>query len=83
MGHSWPSRPGPTRLTRQGNDGHQVQLYIEDDAGNTATSVSEVKRHTEQDHLVAIIGQAARDADAWAGYVKQQGIPVVGAYAPG
>ena len=37
-----------------GIDGHQVQLYLEDDAGNPSTSLVEVKTLVQQDHVVAI-----------------------------
>jgi branched-chain amino acid transport system substrate-binding protein len=62
---------------RGGIDGHPVQLFVEDDGGNVATSLSEVKKLVEQDHVVAIVGQASGNA-SWADYVHQKGIPVVG-----
>jgi branched-chain amino acid transport system substrate-binding protein len=61
-----------------GINGRHVQLYVEDDGGNVATSVSEAKQLVEQDHVVAIVGQATGDPDAWASYVQRSGIPVVG-----
>lgn len=64
--------------TSGGINGRPVKLYVEDDAGSTSTSVTAVKRLVEQDHVVAIVGQASLNADPWASYVEQKGIPVVG-----
>jgi branched-chain amino acid transport system substrate-binding protein len=62
-----------------GINGHKVHLYIEDDGGSSQLGVTEVKSLVEQDHVVAIVGQAAASsAQAWAPYVQQKGIPVVG-----
>jgi branched-chain amino acid transport system substrate-binding protein len=61
-----------------GIDGRPIKLYIEDDGGSTSTSVTAVKRLVEQDNVVAIVGQASLNADPWASYVEQKGIPVVG-----
>jgi branched-chain amino acid transport system substrate-binding protein len=62
-----------------GINGHQVHLYIEDDGGSSQLGVTEVKSLVEQDHVVAIVGEAAASsAQAWASYVQQKGIPVVG-----
>jgi len=61
-----------------GINGHPVSLFIKDDGGNVSTSVSEAKELVQQDHVVAIVGQASGNPAAWAGYVKQQGVPVVG-----
>ena len=63
-----------------GIDGHPVKLYIEDDQANVSLSVSEVKTLVEQDHVVAIVGQATSSGgdQAWAPYVERVGIPVIG-----
>jgi branched-chain amino acid transport system substrate-binding protein len=61
-----------------GINGHPVKLYVEDDAGNVAQSLTKVKKLVEQDHVVAIVGQASGNVAPWADYVKQKGIPVVG-----
>jgi branched-chain amino acid transport system substrate-binding protein len=62
-----------------GIDGHHIQLYMEDDQGNAQISVTEVKRLVEQDHVVAIVGEAAAPGDAtWASYIQSTGIPVIG-----
>jgi branched-chain amino acid transport system substrate-binding protein len=61
-----------------GIDGHPVHLYIEDDAGDTATSLTEVKTLVQQDHVVAIVGQSTGDAAAFQSYVDSAGVPVIG-----
>jgi branched-chain amino acid transport system substrate-binding protein len=61
-----------------GIDGHPIKLFVEDDAGNVAQSLTAAKKLVEQDHVVAIVGQASGNAAPWADYVKQKGIPVVG-----
>jgi branched-chain amino acid transport system substrate-binding protein len=62
-----------------GINGHHIHLYLEDDNGNVQTSLQLVKQLVEQDHVVAIVGQASSAGDAgWASYVEQKGVPVVG-----
>ena len=62
-----------------GINGRKVQLYIEDDQGNVQTSLQEVKQLVQQDHVVALVGEASSSGDAaWASYVTKAGVPVVG-----
>jgi branched-chain amino acid transport system substrate-binding protein len=61
-----------------GIDGHPVHLYIEDDAGNTSQSLTEVKTLVQEDHVVAIVGQSTGDPSAFQSYVDSAGVPVVG-----
>jgi branched-chain amino acid transport system substrate-binding protein len=61
-----------------GIDGHQVQLYLEDDAGNPSTSLVEVKTLVQQDHVVAIVGEESISAQPWASYAAAHGVPVIG-----
>jgi branched-chain amino acid transport system substrate-binding protein len=61
-----------------GIDGHQVKLYVEDDMGDAATSLTAAKTLIEQDHVVAIVGQQSQNAAPWASYVESTGVPVVG-----
>jgi branched-chain amino acid transport system substrate-binding protein len=61
-----------------GIDGRQVRLYIEDDAGDIAKSLTEVKSLVQQDHVVAIVGQSAGNAAAFQAYVDSAGVPVIG-----
>lgn len=61
-----------------GINGHPVKLYLEDDAGSVSQALTAVKTLVEQDHVVAIVGQASGNASTWADYIKKKGIPVVG-----
>jgi branched-chain amino acid transport system substrate-binding protein len=61
-----------------GIDGHPVHLYIEDDAGDTAKSLTEAKALVQEDHVVAIVGQSTGDPAAFQSYVDSAGVPVVG-----
>jgi branched-chain amino acid transport system substrate-binding protein len=61
-----------------GINGHQVRLYIKDDGGALAASLTDVKSLVEQDHVVAIVGQATGSVAPWATYVADKGIPVIG-----
>ena len=62
--------------------GHKVQIIEVNDSGNPATSVAEVHKLVEQDHVVAIVDVSGVDA-SWATYVQQAGIPVVGGGSTG
>jgi branched-chain amino acid transport system substrate-binding protein len=62
-----------------GIGGRQVRLFIEDDQGSVQTSVQEVKKLVEEDHVVALVAEASSSGDAaWASYVTKAGVPVVG-----
>jgi branched-chain amino acid transport system substrate-binding protein len=65
-----------------GIDGHKVQIIEVNDAGNPATSVAEVHKLVEVDHVVALVDVSGVDA-AWAAYVQKAGIPVVGGGSTG
>jgi branched-chain amino acid transport system substrate-binding protein len=60
-----------------GVDGHPVKLIKMDDANNATTSLSQVTTLVQQDHVLAIIDGSNVDS-AWATYVQQQKVPVVG-----
>jgi branched-chain amino acid transport system substrate-binding protein len=60
-----------------GIDGHPVRLYVEDDAGDAATGLTEVKDLVQDDHVVAIVGQNSANI-AWDSYIQSTGVPVVG-----
>ena len=64
-----------------GLDGHQIKLFVEDDAGNPATAVTAAHTLVQQDKVVAIVGDGSNVDAAWAPYVEQAGIPVVGGYS--
>ncbi len=60
-----------------GINGHPVVVDYKDDAGNPGTSLSEVQSFVSSDHVIAVV-DASNDDAAWASYVSQQNIPVVG-----
>jgi branched-chain amino acid transport system substrate-binding protein len=60
-----------------GVDGHPLKLIKMDDANNATTSLAQVTKLVEQDHVLAIIDGSNVDS-AWATYVQQHNVPVVG-----
>lgn len=60
-----------------GINGHPVQLVFQDDALNPGTSLSQVTTMVEQNHVIAIIDGSDVDT-AWATFVAQHNVPVVG-----
>ena len=60
-----------------GINGHQVQLFVKDDALNPATSVSEVHELIGQDHVIALV-ETSNVISGWDSYVNQEKIPVIG-----
>jgi branched-chain amino acid transport system substrate-binding protein len=60
-----------------GINGHKIQVLYKDDASNPTTSNTIVHTFIETDHVVAIVDSTNNDA-AWATYVQQQKVPVVG-----
>jgi branched-chain amino acid transport system substrate-binding protein len=65
-----------------GINGHPVDLIVKDDGQNPATSLQDAKELVEQDHVMAIVGEVSLIDTAWANYVAQKGIPVVGGVSP-
>jgi branched-chain amino acid transport system substrate-binding protein len=61
-----------------GIDGHHVKVVVMNDALSAATALSEVKELIQQDHVLAIVGEAGSTATVWAPYAEQQGVPVIG-----
>jgi branched-chain amino acid transport system substrate-binding protein len=61
-----------------GVNGHHVQLYLKDDAGNPSTSLVEVKTLVQADHVVAIVGEESISASPWASYAETRDVPVIG-----
>ena len=62
-----------------GLKGHPVKLFIEDDQGNAAQSLTLLKKLVTQDHVVAIVGSAAQGTDgSWGTYLDKVGVPSVG-----
>lgn len=60
-----------------GINGHPVNIIYDDDQTNPSISVSDVQQMVSRDHIVALIDNSDLDS-AWAGYVSQQNVPVVG-----
>src|SRR5690348_11880055 len=60
-----------------GINGHKIQLFTEDDAFNPATSVSQIHTLIDSDHVIAI-ASVSNVPNAWASYIQQKGVPVVG-----
>jgi branched-chain amino acid transport system substrate-binding protein len=56
--------------------GHRVDLIVSDDALNPGTSLAEVTKMVEQDHVAAII-DGSDVSFAWAKFVQQHSVPVV------
>ena len=61
-----------------GINGHQVKLINKDDNSDPALSLSEVTSMVEQDHVIAIVAENSIVDSAWASYVQQKGVPVIG-----
>jgi branched-chain amino acid transport system substrate-binding protein len=61
-----------------GLDGHKIQLFVEDDAGDPATGIQDANVLVQQDKVVAIVGDASNVDSAWAPIVEKAGVPVVG-----
>jgi branched-chain amino acid transport system substrate-binding protein len=64
-----------------GLNGHKIQLFVEDDAGNPATGIQDANTLVQQDKVVAIVGDASNVDSAWAPIVEKAGVPVVGGLA--
>src|SRR5260370_40735347 len=58
-----------------GVNGHQVDLVIENDSASAGTSISEVERLINQDHVVAI-GQISDVDSSWASYASQAHVSI-------
>jgi branched-chain amino acid transport system substrate-binding protein len=60
-----------------GINGHKIQLFTEDDASNPAKSITQIHTLIDSDHVIAIAA-VDNSPGAWAPYIKQKGVPVVG-----
>jgi branched-chain amino acid transport system substrate-binding protein len=61
-----------------GLNGHPVELFLEDDAGDPAKSQQAAKKLVEQDKVVAIVSDYSLVDESWEKYVTEKGVPVVG-----
>jgi branched-chain amino acid transport system substrate-binding protein len=64
-----------------GLNGHKIQLFVEDDAGDPATGIQDANTLVQQDKVVAIVGDASNVDSAWAPIAEKAGVPVVGGLA--
>lgn len=65
--------------THGGINGHPVKLIVEDNKGDQAQAVSQVKQLVQQDHVVAFVSNQDGSLNAgYASYLDQQKIPVLG-----
>jgi branched-chain amino acid transport system substrate-binding protein len=63
-----------------GIDGHPLEVHVVDTAGNPSNGIPDARRLVEQDHVVALVGNADATAEtAYASYLTQQHMPVIGA----
>jgi len=65
-----------------GIDGHKVKVITMDDAGVPSTSVNDVKKLVQSDHVLAIVGMSSGDSADWDTYTTQHNVPVVGGSTP-
>ncbi len=65
-----------------GIDGHKVKVITMDDAGVGSTSVNDVKKLVQSDHVLAIVGMSSGDSADWDAYTTAHNVPVVGGSTP-
>ncbi len=65
-----------------GINGHPVEVVVIDDALDAATTTKAIKELVEQKNVIAIVGETSNLDSLWENYVKNRGIPVVGAMVP-
>jgi branched-chain amino acid transport system substrate-binding protein len=65
-----------------GIDGHKVKVITMDDAGVGSTSVNDVKKLVQSDHVLAIVGMSSGDSADWDAYTTTHNVPVVGGSTP-
>ena len=73
---AWPDAVN----AKGGIDGHKVNLIVKDDDTNPTTALHEAEQLVSQDHVLAIFDNSDVDT-AFATYVAQHHVPVVGSYA--
>lgn len=61
-----------------GVNGHPVDVIVEDDKADPALALQKAKKLVEEDEVVAIVGHGSLEDGAWAEYVGEKGIPVIG-----
>lgn len=61
-----------------GIDGHPVKVITEDDQESPTVGLEAVKTLVQQDHVIALVGDDSNVDGAFASYIEQAGVPVVG-----
>jgi branched-chain amino acid transport system substrate-binding protein len=64
-----------------GIGGHPVQVTVVDDKEDPATGLAAAKDLVEGKHVVAIVGEGSVTTPAWADYMLQKQVPVIGGSA--
>ncbi len=66
---------------RGGINGRPVKITVVDDGGTAATALRQVKELVETHKVQAIVGNGSLQDSAWASYVDDKGVPVIGGLA--
>jgi branched-chain amino acid transport system substrate-binding protein len=61
-----------------GINGSPVELFTMDDGTNPTTALQDAKTLVEQDHVIAMVGEASAEDGTWVPSVVKQGVPEVG-----
>jgi branched-chain amino acid transport system substrate-binding protein len=64
-----------------GVNGHPVVMHVGDTKSDPSVAQQVVKQLVEQDHVVALVGDADSTESAWSTYIEQKKIPVIGGSA--
>lgn len=65
-----------------GINGHHVKVITMDDAGVASTSVNDVKKLVQSDHVLAIVGMSSGDSADWDTYTRTHNVPIIGGSTP-
>jgi branched-chain amino acid transport system substrate-binding protein len=65
-----------------GINGHPVSMTTMDDGGDPATALQDAKTLVQQDHIIALVGEFSLADAAFAKYMEDAGVPVVGGITP-
>ena len=63
-----------------GINGQPVELVWKDSAGDPARAMSAAKELVEQEQVIAIVASDSATENAWAPYLQEQHMPVVGSF---
>jgi branched-chain amino acid transport system substrate-binding protein len=64
--------------SRGGIDGHTVKVIVMDDQGSPSVALSDLRELTQQDHVLALVGDYDSQAASYASAVAAAGVPVIG-----